>query len=199
MENKELNLNESIIKIRVKLQNSKIKKSGKNKFAGFEYYELGDFLPKLNELMLEENINDLFTIENDEVKLILMKGEEKQEYKMPFRIFETPLTKDGKQSMQDIQYLGALNTYYKRYLYLNAFGITDGEVIDSMNSEEIKKPIKQETKEILITEKQIELIKELDQERVKKALEYFEKENIEDLTLVQASQLIAKIKGEKQC
>lgn len=199
MKNKELNLNESIIKIRVKLQNSKIKKSGKNKFAGFEYYELGDFLPKLNELMLEENINDLFTIENDEVKLILMKGEEKQEYKMPFRIFETPLTKDGKQSMQDIQYLGALNTYYKRYLYLNAFGITDGEVIDSMNSEEIKKPIKQETKEILITEKQIELIKELDQERVKKALEYFEKENIEDLTLVQASQLIAKIKGEKQC
>lgn len=197
MENKELNLNESIIKIRVKLQNSKIKKSGKNKFAGFEYYELGDFLPKLNELMLEENINDLFTIENDEVKLILMKGEEKQEYKMPFRIFETPLTKDGKQSMQDIQYLGALNTYYKRYLYLNAFGITDGEVIDSMNSEEIKKPIKQETKEILITEKQIELIKELDQERVKKALEYYEKENIEDLTLVQASQLIKKLKGEE--
>lgn len=199
METKELNLNESVIKIRVKLQNSKIKKSGKNKFAGFEYYELGDFLPKLNELMLEENINDLFTIENDEVKLILMKGEEKQEYKMPFRIFETPLTKDGKQSMQDIQYLGALNTYYKRYLYLNAFGITDGEVIDSMNSEEIKKPIKQETKEILITEKQIELIKQLDQERVKKALEYYEKENIEDLTLVQASQLIAKINGEKQC
>lgn len=197
MEDKKMTLNESIIKIRVKLQNSKIKKSGKNKFAGFEYYELGDFLPKLNELMLEENINDLFTIENDEVKLILMKGEEKQEYKMPFRIFETPLTKDGKQSMQDIQYLGALNTYYKRYLYLNAFGITDGEVIDSMNSEEIKKPIKQETKEILITEKQIELIKGLDQERVKKALEYYEKENIEDLTLVQASNLIAKIKGEK--
>ncbi len=173
MENKELNLNESIIKIRVKLQNSKIKKSGKNKFAGFEYYELGDFLPKLNELMLEENINDLFTIENDEAKLILIKGEEKQEYKIPFRIFETPLTKDGKQSMQDIQYLGALNTYYKRYLYLNAFGITDGEVINLMNLEEIKEPIKQETKEIAITEKQIELIKGLDQERVNNALVYY--------------------------
>ena len=202
MENKELNLNESIIKIRVELQNSKIKKSGKNKYAGFEYYELSDFLPKLNELMQKEKVNDLFTIENDEVKLTLIKGEEKQEYKMPFRIFETPLTKDGKQSMQDIQYLGALNTYYKRYLYLNAFGITDGEVIDTMNSEEIqskKKVVKTEEKyqDIPITEKQIELIKELDQERVKKALEYYEKQNIEDLTLVQASQLIAKIKGEK--
>ena len=39
--------------------------------------------------------------------------------------------------MQQIQYLGALNTYYKRYLYLNAFGITDGEVIDSMNNKEL--------------------------------------------------------------
>ena len=51
MENK--NLNESIISIRVKLQNSKLKKSGKNKFAGFDYFELADFLPTLNELMLE--------------------------------------------------------------------------------------------------------------------------------------------------
>ena len=71
-----------------------------------------------------------------------------------------------------------------------------------MNSEEIqskKKVVKTEEKyqDIPITEKQIELIKELDQERVKKALEYYEKQNIEDLTLVQASQLIAKIKGEK--
>ena len=46
------NLNESIIKIRVDLQNSKLKKSGKNEFAGFDYFELADFLPRLNELML---------------------------------------------------------------------------------------------------------------------------------------------------
>ena len=35
-----MNLNESIIKIRVELQNAKLKKSGKNKFAGFDYFEL---------------------------------------------------------------------------------------------------------------------------------------------------------------
>lgn len=133
------NLNDSIISIRVNLQNLKLKKSGKNKFAGFEYYELADFLPALNELMQKENINDQFTIENEMAILILRKGEESQEYKMPFKIFDTPLNKDGKPSMQDIQYLGALNTYYKRYLYLNAFGITDGEIIDSMDNNDLKK------------------------------------------------------------
>ena len=39
--------------------------------------------------------------------------------------------------MQDIQYLGALITYYTRYIYKLAFGITDGEVIDGMNNEDL--------------------------------------------------------------
>ena len=140
-------LNESCISIRVKLQNSNLKKSGKNKFAGFEYFELSDFLPRVNELMLEENVNDRFYIKDEYAYLELIKGDEKQEYTMPFERFETPVnikidpkTKETREvkSMQDIQYLGALNTYYKRYLYLNAFGITDGEVIDSMDNEDIK-------------------------------------------------------------
>lgn len=148
------NLNESIIKIRVDLQNSKLKKSGKNKFAGFDYFELSDFLPRLNELMLEEGINDNFKITNDLATLTLIKGEEKQEYTMPFVMFETPLTfkkdKNGNYvkdrtgeyiqipSMQDIQYLGALNTYYKRYLYLNAFGIVENDVIDKVDNDNLK-------------------------------------------------------------
>lgn len=138
-EEKIKNLNESIINIRVKLQNAKLKKSGKNKFAGFDYFELADFLPKLNELMLEEGVNDRFYIKDNYAILELQKGEEINTYTMPFVLFSTPLNKSGQPSMQDIQYLGALNTYYKRYLYLNAFGITDGEVIDSMNNNDLSK------------------------------------------------------------
>lgn len=150
----ELSLNESIIQIRVELQNTKIKKSGKNSFAGFDYYELADFLPKLNELMSKYKVNDLFTIKDNEATLTLIKGDEKQTYSMPFIIFDTPINvkKDNKtgevrevKSMQDIQYLGALNTYYKRYLYLNAFGITDGEIIDGMNNDDLKKDGKAST------------------------------------------------------
>lgn len=139
-----MSLNESIIKIRVGLQNSKLKKSGKNKFAGFEYYELSDFLPKLNELMLENEINDIMTIEDGNATLKLVKDKEIQSYSIPFVMFDVPKNKNGGDSMQHIQYLGALNTYYKRYLYLNAFGITDGEVIDSLDNQSFKQaPSKQ--------------------------------------------------------
>ena len=178
------NLNESIIKIRVDLQNSKLKKSGKNRFAGFEYFELSDFLPRLNELMLEEGVNDLFTIKDGEAKLTLIKRNEKQEYTMPFVMFNTPLNKNGQPSMQDIQYLGALNTYYKRYLYLNAFGVTDGEVIDGMNNGDLGKVE-------LVTKEQIEVLKEL-VEDIPAMLYYYKVKKIEDLTFKQAEETIKR-------
>lgn len=144
-------LNESIIKIRCALQKKNLKKSGKNKFAGFEYFELADFLPTLNELMLAEGVNDMFTIDDEYASLVLVKGEEKNVYRIPFVMFPTPMNKQGQPSMQDIQYLGALNTYYKRYLYLNAFGITDGEVIDAMEQVQPPaeaKPVRKRAKKI---------------------------------------------------
>ena len=142
-----MSLNKSIIEIRCELQSTKLKKSGQNKFAGFSYYELADFLPTLNQLMMKHEVNDLYSIDGSDATLTLIKGDEKQVYKMPFERFATPLNKNGTASMQDIQYLGALNTYYKRYLYLNAFGITDGEVIDAMDMTYAPAPSKAKTED----------------------------------------------------
>lgn len=197
-----MNLNESIIKIRVELQNAKLKKSGKNKFAGFDYFELADFLPKLNELMLSEGLNDRFYIKDDLATLEIQKDGEINTYTMPFVMFETPTNRREDKttgevyevkSMQDIQYLGALNTYYKRYLYLNAFGITDGEIIDSMNNEEIKSEPK-------ATPKQIELLLKIyKDDNLSKLLELNKIKKIEDITMKKASELISKnVKKKKE-
>ena len=178
------NLKVSIIKIRVDLQNSKLKKSGKNKFAGFDYFELADFLPKLNELMLQERINGRFYIKDDYATLELQKGEEINTYTMPFVMFEVPMNKGGIPSMQKIQYLGALNTYYKRYLYLNAFGITDGEIIDSMDNsnleknpvDELKDKIKKYGTKASVKLKEIgKKLSELNEEELKNLLDELER------------------------
>lgn len=176
--NKELN--KSIIKIRVDLQKANLKKSGKNKFAGFDYFELADFLPTLNELMNREGVNDIFTIEDEYAKLILIKDEEMQEYKMPFKIYSTPLNSKNAKSMQDIQYLGALNTYYKRYLYLNAFGITDGDVIDSMDNSELTEEKNEELEQLREKVKSYPQALELLKPRKKKLTEY-NKEELESI------------------
>lgn len=195
-------LNQSIISIRVSLQNAKLKKSGKNKFAGFDYFELADFLPKLNELMEAEGVNDIYYIRDGYATLELVKDTEVNTYTMPFVMFETPANiktdKDTGEvrevkTMQDIQYLGALNTYYKRYLYLNAFGITDGEVIDSMDNSGLDTGKKAEPK---ATAKQLEMIAKLyTAEEMPKIYEWAKTDDLHNLTISQASALIAKRKG----
>lgn len=210
MENK--TLNESIIDIRVKLQNAKLKKSGKNKSTGFEYFELADFLPKLNELMLDEKVNDRFYIKDNYASLELQKGNETNTYTMPFVLFDTPLNfkkdKNGNfvkdcngnylkvKSMQDIQYLGALNTYYKRYLYLNAFGITDGEIIDSMDNSELEdnKKVVKTKEELKIQKSQIEIISRFyKEENLEKLLKNNNLKKLEDMSLVKASEICREL------
>lgn len=198
-------LNQAIIQIRVDLQNSNIKKSGKNRHAGFSYFELGDFLPKLNELMRSYGVNDIVSINNDLASITLTKGEESQTYSIPFIMFDTPLSKSGNKMMQDIQYLGALNTYYKRYLYLNAFGITDGEIVDALDNKDLQAPDKydkspQSTKYAKMTEMQksqiINFIQEgkLDLEGIKS---YYKINNIDELNYQQAVQVVNKGKKAK--
>lgn len=188
MENKKL-LNDSIINIRVELQKKKLEKTGKNKFAGFDYFELADFLPTLNELMLKEGINDIFSIENDLATLTLIKGEEKQSYSMPFVLFETPLNQKGIKSMQDIQYLGALNTYYKRYLYLNAFGITDGDVIDAIDNSSLGK---ENTDSTITKEQKQKILSLVETSKINNMLEFYGVEKIDELTYAQASEIIKR-------
>jgi len=47
-----MNIYEKLQIMRCELQDMKLKKSGKNKFAGYEYFELQDFIPEINKLML---------------------------------------------------------------------------------------------------------------------------------------------------
>ena len=173
-------LNEKIIKIKNKFYETATKKSGKNSFQGFEYFELKDFLPDLVKLMAEEEVNDIFTIKDEYAVLKLIHKEETNEYTIPFVMFDVPLNKQGKDSMQKIQYLGALSTYYKRYLYMNAFSITENDKIDAMNNDELnaapensKNKTKKEYTEEEIREKSIEIISKY---------ENFFKAEINDLT-----------------
>ena len=135
---------------------------------------------------------------------------------IPFIMFETPLNTKGAKSMQDIQYLGALNTYYKRYLYLNAFGITDGDVIDALDVEgngtkkapvqtsaQTKQPksaqaptkpapaVQPATGEKLASEKQLELISNLySQDEISGMLTRMGLSGLSEITLSQASKMI---------
>jgi hypothetical protein len=45
-----MSVHSKLMNARIRLQNTELKKTGHNKFAGYYYFELGDFLPQVQEI-----------------------------------------------------------------------------------------------------------------------------------------------------
>lgn len=133
-----MSIYKKIAEARVKLQDSKLTKSGFNKFANFKYYELADFLPSLNRINLELGICTKFELDTAGEKAILNIFDfDKPEEKITFDI---PYISSKVQGATEIQNLGGTITYLRRYLFLVAFEITDGDVIDAQDPNKPKSP-----------------------------------------------------------
>ena len=121
-----MNIYEKLQNIRVKLQEMNIKQTGNNKFAGYKYYELGDFLPSLNKLMLEHKLFSNISF-GDTAVLTITNAENPEEKET----FISPLSTATLKGCHEVQNLGAVQTYLKRYLYINAFEISEHDTLDS--------------------------------------------------------------------
>ena len=117
---------------RVKLQETDIKKSGFNKFSKFKYYELADFLPSLNKINMDLGILPIFKMNNEKATLVIINFEKPEEVIQ----FEIPFVSSEVKGANSIQNLGGTETYLRRYLFLAAYEITDGEVFDSLKDED---------------------------------------------------------------
>lgn len=125
---KESNLFERVAKIRCELGSMNLKKSGHNKFAGFYYYELCDFLPQLNQLCEKHEVLTHFYVAGTEAFLKVVDSTKKDsplEFTIPFLLPEIK----GANSVQN---LGGAITYLRRYLLMIAFEIVEHDVSDAI-------------------------------------------------------------------
>ena len=121
-----MNIYEKLQCARVKLQNANLKKSGKNAFSGFTYFELADFIPTVNNLFDELRMCSNFSIEDGKAHLYIYNSEKPEE---AIR-FTMPTAELQLKGCTAIQALGGVNTYCRRYLYLNALEIVEADMLD---------------------------------------------------------------------
>jgi hypothetical protein len=122
-----MNIYTKLQRARVELQNTALKKSGANKFAGFKYFELGDFIPAVNLIFAELGLFAAFNIHNDIATLTVVNSEKPDE----LVVFSSPFADANIKGTTPVQSLGGAHTYLKRYLYLNALEIVDNDVLDA--------------------------------------------------------------------
>jgi len=135
---------------RVALLDANLKKSGKNKFAGFEYFELGDFMPTINKIFLDVGLCGIVHFTNDYAILTIYDADSEAAECIDFR---SPMVFASNPKGQAIQDLGSTHTYLRRYLWLLAMDIVESDTVDALPQKETPKAPPAEAPKVIETPK----------------------------------------------
>lgn len=128
-----MNIYEKIAEARVRFQSRGVKMSGENKFAGYKYYELADILPAINAIGKE--LGFLCAVSFSDVATLEVIDTEKPNER---QTFTSPMSTAALKGCHEVQNLGAVETYIKRYLYQNAFEIVEGDAVNATHDPNAK-------------------------------------------------------------
>lgn len=175
---------EKINILRKRIKDADLKKTGKNNFAGFTYYELADFLPQTIDLENEIGLISMFTLRDDEnADLVVCDTTSDAQVVFTVRVREANM-----KGALEIQKAGAENTYAKRYAYLNYLNLTEADQVDNKDQSKVvdeKKSVEKPNKrDIMLYEIEISAPEYLKNQM----LSYFKVGTFDELTDAQLSQ-----------
>ena len=134
-----MNVYKKLQQARLKLQATTLKKSGKNKFAGFEYFELGDFLPTIQTIFAEVGLCGTVSFGTEIATLTIVDVDATQETQPNFVVFSSPMSTAELKGCHAIQNLGAVQTYLRRYLWVAAMEIVEHDALDAVTGSDASK------------------------------------------------------------
>lgn len=117
---------EKLQKARIMLQSAELKKSGHNKFAGYKYFELGDFLPAVNQIFADLKLCQTLEFSQEMAVMWVIDTENGGMAK-----FTCPMASAQLKGCHEVQNLGASITYITRYLLVMALAICEHDAIDA--------------------------------------------------------------------
>jgi len=121
---------------RALLHKTPLNKSGKNKFAGFNYFELGDFIPQVTEIFNKIGLCGVVSFTSDTAYLTVHETEGDG-----LITFTSPLVYAENAKGQAIQSLGSTHTYFRRYLWLLCMDVLENDHIDAQEPKDPPKKV----------------------------------------------------------
>jgi len=106
---------------------SKLKKTGHNKFANYYYFELGDFLIPALQIFNSHGLAGIVSFGKDTADMRIINVDKPEEV----IVIESPMSSAALKGAHEIQNLGAVQTYLRRYLWVAALEIVEHDAIDS--------------------------------------------------------------------
>ena len=129
-----MNIYEKIQKAKELILQANLKKTGKNNFAGYTYYELADLLPTIIQVCNKLKLFTKVSFNDEFAMLDIINVEEPNETLQ----YTSPMKELNLKGANAIQALGGVQTYQRRYLYMSAFDIIENDMFDGMQAIESK-------------------------------------------------------------
>lgn len=130
-----MSVHKKLMEARVKLQGTELKKSGLNKFAGYSYFELGDFLPAIQSIFNQIGLSGVVSFTTEYASLTITDVEDGT-----CIVITSPMAEANLKGAHPIQNMGAVETYQRRYLWMTAMEIVEHDVLDAPKEEDEAKP-----------------------------------------------------------
>jgi hypothetical protein len=121
-----MSVHKKLMAARVKLQSIDMKKSGMNKFAGYSYFELGDFIPHVQTIFNDLGLCGVVSFNTEYAQLCITDVEDNSVI-----VVTSPMAEANLKGAHPIQNLGAVLSYQRRYLWMAALELVEGDAIDS--------------------------------------------------------------------
>ena len=119
---------------RVKFHSLELKKSGHNKFAGYYYFELSDFVVPALKVFNEVGLCAVVSF-NKEMASMLIQDIDAQGVEFGGSngsiIITSPMAELNLKGCHPIQNMGAIETYQRRYLWMAALEIVEHDAVDA--------------------------------------------------------------------
>ena len=125
-----------LIEVRNELQTMPLSKSGHNKFAGYKYFELGDFLPAIQGLFKKHGLCDVISFTQDLATMVIYDTDDGSSV-----TFTSPMGSAQLKGCHEVQNIGAVETYQRRYLYVTALSIVEHDALDAVTGSQDSKPV----------------------------------------------------------
>lgn len=130
---------------RERFHSAEIKKSGHNKFAGYSYFELKDFIPPALRIFKEVGLTSVIRYEHEMATMEIVNTDKPEER----IVITSPMSEAALKGCHPVQNLGAVTSYIRRYLWSTALELIEHDSIDASPGKEVVKEVVKKEESIL--------------------------------------------------
>lgn len=116
---------------RAKFHALKLSKTGHNKFAGYNYFELGDFLVPALQVFNEVGLCAVVSFDKEMATMTIVEVDAKPPLEENCITITSPLSEASLKGCHPVQNVGACETYARRYLWVAALEIVEHDALDA--------------------------------------------------------------------